>query len=580
MEEQRFVRPFATLLMAMTSCISLATTIVPYANLGSLADRSDALVMARVIRNYEHSENGQTLFKYRLIVEENLKGSLQEGDEFDVQKWEKLIDERWITMWGDLDFYTNARYLLFLERQSENLYHPLCYSYYVFEEISKEGETYIVPSPESREFELINVNDAEPLYVYLKDPLINQLTDYMAGLKGWSSDVARTTLDPETLISSSNKRSTPESCAFLTVNQRSLRWNNSPGQGVKIYYSGSGAGGCSSSVAQVQQAVLDISEAYEGVEISSGGSTSFVPGCSDATAVGPDFRSFMDDKLGGFRNVIIQFDDPCNEISDLKLCGGILALGGVYGVGTHGFMNETWATAKYGYVILNNGVGVCKCHNLRQILSHELTHSLGLGHISGSYGYANMNPDCCQAISSIDKTCVDYSYPPGNSPGLLPVELVNFEKNSDQVNNKVFWETTSVHDADKLNKKTSNPDWFFRSNGEVSSQEDRVQGQHFHGVDNNPTVTNDYPLRSIEYGISESKPQVYPTVANDFINIRIPNLQKETILNVFSISGKQIGDTKQGKDYTQLAVDFLPAGWYYLQIENRNYSEIFRFYKT
>ena len=172
MEEQIFVRPLATLLMALTSCILLATTIVPFANLGSLADRSDALVMARVIKNYEYSENGQTLFRYRLIVEENLKGSLQEGDEFDVQKWEKLIDERWITMWGDLNFYTNARYLLFLEHQGENLYHPLCFSYYVFEEISKEGETYIVPSPEAREFELVDLNEAEPLVCLSKRPIV------------------------------------------------------------------------------------------------------------------------------------------------------------------------------------------------------------------------------------------------------------------------------------------------------------------------------------------------------------------------------------------------------------------------
>ena len=35
-----------------------------------------------------------------------------------------------------------------------------------------------------------------------------------------------------------------------------------------------------------------------------------------------------------------------------------------------------------------------------------------------------------------------------------------------------------------------------------------------------------------------------------------------------------------GLDYAQMDVDFLPSGWYYLQIENKKYSEIFRFYKT
>ncbi|MCB0688555.1 MAG: hypothetical protein KDC53_18585, partial [Saprospiraceae bacterium] len=93
MEEQFFVRPFVTLIVAMTSCLLQATTIVPFANLGTLADGSDALVMARVIKVYEHSEDDQVFFRFRLVVEESIKGSLEKGDQFDVQKWEKLTDD-------------------------------------------------------------------------------------------------------------------------------------------------------------------------------------------------------------------------------------------------------------------------------------------------------------------------------------------------------------------------------------------------------------------------------------------------------------------------------------------------------
>lgn len=591
MEEQSFVRPFVTLLVAMSSCILQATTIMPYANLGSLADGSDALVMARVIKQYEHSEDGQTLFRFRLIVEETIKGSLRKGDEFEVQKWEKLIDDRWITMWGDINLYQEARYLMFLEDRGNGLYHPLCFSYYIFEEISKAGQTYLVPSPEGSEIEVIDLSGAEPLYVYSKGALIHQLKAYVTGVEAWTPDSARAELAVSDFANHNHKRSVPSGCTFLNTGGKKLRWNIFPDLSVGIHY-GSGAAGCGTADAAAQDAISNIQNAYAGINIIDAGTDGFSANCSDFTAVGADYRSYMDNTYGSYRHVIIQFDDPCGEIADLKSCGGTLAVGGAYGVGSHTYLDTAWATAKYGYIIVNNGVGSCQCSNLSSILTHELTHTMGLGHISASYGTANLNPSCCQSISSLDETCVDYAYPSPGSVQLLPVELISFEGRSDAFANRLTWATASEHNADRFAvERADDLSKEFELIGQVPAVGETAHRMNYEWRDFSPLSNCYYRLRMIDYDGQEElsnivtiqreeniKPLLFPTQTETSVSISLPDNQLAD-LKIFSVDGKLIEERKISAELVEVELKDLNSGWYYLRIENQNFSEVFRVLK-
>ena len=119
----------------------------------------------------------------------------------------------------------------------------------------------------------------------------------------------------------------------------------------------------------------------------------------------------------------IVFNDPNNEISNPSGCTGVLALGGYCMNDATTVVNgTTFVQIVTGKVTFNNGWGGCsvwtEC-NLAEVVTHELGHTIGLGHSAdlNATMYATAHFDRrCAAVESDDIAGVSFMYPQTGTP--------------------------------------------------------------------------------------------------------------------------------------------------------------------
>ena len=107
----------------------------------------------------------------------------------------------------------------------------------------------------------------------------------------------------------------------------------------------------------------------------------------------------------------VQFNDPCNEITDLSGCSGALALGGYSAYSTGGGTkcpergNVDFGHVIAGRILVNNGVGSClNTCNYRDMIAHETGHILGADHsnVSGALMGPYLANGRCGALQGDD----------------------------------------------------------------------------------------------------------------------------------------------------------------------------------
>ncbi|NND35365.1 MAG: T9SS type A sorting domain-containing protein [Saprospiraceae bacterium] len=202
-----------------------------------------------------------------------------------------------------------------------------------------------------------------------------------------------------------------------------------------------------------------------------------------------------------------------------------------------------------------------------------------------------MNPSCCNAITQVDKNCVNYSYPVGSQGNLLPIELVSFSGETASLKNQLFWTTAWESNVEHFIIERATETTEFETIGQLSSKGDTQHGHQYNWVDHHPQEENFYRLKTrdldgtINYsqiiqlsGQTINKPMVFPTITSDVLQVRLPKDAVAT-LQLNSARG-QLLDYRRIGDNNELSVRDLPPGWYYLQLSSDLYSETFRFFRS
>lgn len=440
----------ATLLLALCLHVSLslsATIIIPYRDLGEMTHVAEAVVLVRMIDRIERTSGQIFQPVQRLEVIRSVKGPLLPGESWDLPAlgvrgpdWVQILPD-------DVELEEGVAYLLFLSRYRHG-WRPLLFTYALFEEVATADRMLLVPLQAGLSVPQMQRPDGvtpEPLLVYDRDLLLDHLEEVVVGAP-WDKDAARFSDNPAAFWPYASTRAAPGHCTFLqTLEGIGFRWLDFPNDDLPTHVPAAGDSDCSppsKANEHTLSAVASMSSSYLGISILGPDEfDNFTPNCDqDGSAYGDSLLNFMNNQLGGPRNLVVQFNDPCDEIAPLSGCGGVLAFGGLYGFSpTYQYDGETYYQGAYGFVVVNKGVCGCISEAGYVILMiHEMTHAIGLGHIDGIYT-ANMNPTCCNNISSFDIACVDYFY----EPAPLPVEWLSFTARTEGAQVRLDWQTAT-----------------------------------------------------------------------------------------------------------------------------------------
>ncbi len=526
--------------------LSNATTVIPFVNLGEMALASDEVVVAKAVNNYELHIGQSTKFRTSFIVTKSIKGILSKGESFELQAWHEKVGNTEQVIWGDPKFIAEKKYLLFLSQtQVEPYWQPMMLAYGIFEQTNYSGDVLFVPSKESFEIEAVPRPDGivpEPMVVYHASSLMKHLSDYISSSSAWEGNKAKANDEVNTIYQS--QKAAPSHCTFLeSLGGTPFRYTGFPSDDIELFSEDDG----DSSIGapndpddahdQVENAMNDMETSYAGINWTYSGTKDFTPDCTGGKAQNGNFNTVI-----GSRQAIVIYNDPCNQIDDLVSCSGTLAIGGLRSSGTHTYDGITWNSGNKSFVVVNNGTGGClSLTNYKIMLTHELSHCLGIGHIDDPDppdDTANMNPSCCTNITNLDEQCLDYTYAP-----LLPVELIGFTAQKQTRSVFLNWSTASEKNNAYFLLEKSVDGKAFETIGQVSGAGNSQTTLNYSFIDEQPRAgTNYYRLKQVDFNGDFE----YSNIRSVFMEIEggyfsvYPNPAHGNLLNVVFSSKNEI----------------------------------------
>ena len=428
----------------------LAISVRPFANIESMVTASDLVGFYEVTGRFRETDShGLTRLGYELSVIAELKGSV--GSSLRVYSYSyELPNGLKFEAGGDLSLTVGNSYVLYLASTDVG-WRPIAHHASVFRDVTlDQGGHALVPHEE-----------------FVSEALWSRIPDYfravelshaLAYVSAVANDGVATTeylsayIPASKLPSGLYAAAVPAGCDYtLDANDSDglpgTRWQNPV---ISVYSDDSseevyGPGGLAN---QLPPTTATMTAEYDGLSMNSSGTANYTPTCAGNT-VSSGYPTFANASLNGSQSALVISGDPCGEVPGTLppgVNGGVLAIGGSFTSGTHPFDGANWRSGVYGFVVLNEGIDYLSVTDFRIMLTHELGHSVGFGHLDpGLFPNQNMNPACCNPINVKDEQCGDYAYPAAPP---LPVELVNFTAKPLHHTVDLTWATASEWDAD------------------------------------------------------------------------------------------------------------------------------------
>lgn len=551
---------------------------------------SDAVVLVNADASYQQVQSGITHTYCDFTVMVAAKGPMVQNDIFTLRQYSYTDQIGELNIVGDFVPKYNHNYLMFLNQLEDGSWRLMMLSYYVFEESLQEANQYLIPVKESLSIGTFPRPDglvAEPLTAYREETLLQLLQQQATGSAvPWDPGSAQISL-PALTSTEVSDRALPVGCDF-DLGGGISRWQNPT---INMYYDVTNAP--SDVVPRFQGAINTLNTQYAGLNLMYGGPTNFTPDCSDMSIVGQDFINYLNTNLNGNQSILLLFDDPCNNITDLVNCSGVLALGGGYMLSTtHVFKGLTWKNAAWGYVFTNNGVRACLSDiNYERLLTHELTHALKMDHLDAVlYPNNNMNATCCNAINTKDRECMNYVY---DSP--LPVELVAFTTRLMNNGVALSWSTAQEINNDHFIIERSPDALQFELLANVAAS-NLAQAATYTLTDDRPLGGLNYyrlsqmdrdgkvvqlAMRAINFRGEVNNYTLAPNPANGnsiVLSTSQPEADLQT-LQIFNPAGTLILQMNNTASSNRMEVPIgdLPSGLYWLKVEEPRHTETLKF---
>ena len=389
-----------------------ATTIVPAADPGELALDSEAVFLARAGISRVVSRPSYLATTTELEVVSVVKGPLSSGSVIEVIVPGGVKNGIGWVVAGAPKLESGEVYLFFADRDPRGRWQPRLMADSVLRQaITEDGSKVFVPLEEASRLSRVGGFGPDASLVpgpVNKEKFIVALERRLGGKPGW--DWAPLVRDDGSDLYA---KDAPTGCVFMTYDAgdgNPIRWRLFDTGGTQSMAADSNgdsslAGG---GFAEVQGALARWNAVGStSVSVSYGGASASPP--SSCTG-GTDITA----------NAVV-FDDPCDEMTDLNGCSGTLAFGGpsFYSTTTYTWDNQLWHQAISWFVVVNNGAGDClSLADYELMLTHEMGHGLGFGHVSDTN--ALMHENCCHPHNSLDVSCTQYLYPTAASATPTP----------------------------------------------------------------------------------------------------------------------------------------------------------------